>query len=89
MLPVGVRRLPEELNVMDPVLLVGVPVASAAGSVTVYDHVFEEVLRLRHELRIEANVSCLVVAASPPGFHPLKEIPSYSNVQPTLPFLNQ
>lgn len=46
------------------------------------DHVFEEVLRLRRELRIETNMPCLVVAASPLGLHALKEIPSHFNVQP-------
>jgi hypothetical protein len=34
----------------------------------VNDHVFEEVLRLGHELRIEADVPCLVIAASSLGF---------------------
>ena len=52
----------------------------------VNDHVFEKVLRLGHELRIEADVPCLVVAASPLGFHPLKKILSYPDVQPHLLF---
>jgi len=55
----------------------------------VNDHIFEKILRLRHELRIQADVPCLVIAASPLGFHPLKKIASYSNVQPRFPFLNE
>jgi hypothetical protein len=53
------------------------------------DHVFEQVLRLSHELRIEADVSCPMVAAPPLRLHPLKEIPSHFNVQPWLPFLDE
>ena len=36
----------------------------------VHDYVFEEILRLRYELRVEADVSRLVIAAPPLGFHP-------------------
>ena len=52
----------------------------------VNDPVFEEILRLRHELRIEADVPRLMIAASPLGFHPLKKILSYPDVQPHLLF---
>ncbi len=55
----------------------------------VNDHVFQEILRLRHELRVEADVSCLMIAASPLGFHPLQEIPGHFHVQLRLPFLDE
>src|SRR5438105_763897 len=37
------------------------------------NHVFQEVLRLRHELRVETDVSRLLIAAPPLRFHPLQE----------------
>ena len=40
----------------------------------VNDHVFEEIFRLFHQFRVEANVSRPVVTASPLGFHSLEEI---------------
>ena len=55
----------------------------------VNDHVFEEVLRLRHKLCIEPDVPCPLVAAPPPGLHPLKEVPFYLNVQAHFPFLDE
>lgn len=36
--------------------------------------VFQEVLRFFHELRVQANVSGLMVAAPPFGLHALQEI---------------
>ena len=38
------------------------------------DDVFEKVFWLFHEFRIEPDMSCLMIAASPLGFHPLQEI---------------
>ena len=47
----------------------------------VNDYVLEEVLRLRHELRVETDVSGRVITAPPLGFHPLQEMLSYSYLQ--------
>ncbi len=55
----------------------------------VNDHEFEEILRLRHELRVEADVSRLMIAAPPLGFHPLQEIPGHLHVQLWLPILDE
>ena len=55
----------------------------------VNDDVFEEVLRFFHELRIQANMSRLVIAASPLRFHPLQEIPRHFDLQLRLPFLDE
>ena len=45
----------------------------------VHDYIFEQVLRLCHKLSIEADVTCLMIAASPLCLHPLKKIPSNAN----------
>ena len=39
-----------------------------------HDDVLQQILRLFHQLRIEADVSLCVIATTPFGFHPLQEI---------------
>lgn len=40
----------------------------------VNDDVFQEILRLPHQLRIQTNMPGLVIATPPFGLHPLQEI---------------
>ena len=51
--------------------------------------IFEEILWLLHELRVEADVAGAVVAASPLGFHPLQEIALEFHFQLWLLFLDE
>jgi len=41
---------------------------------SVNDNVFEQILRLLHQFCVKADVSRLMIAASPLGFHSLQEI---------------
>ena len=50
-----------------------------------HDDVFEQILRLLHELRVEADMTRTVIAASPLGLHPLEKIPGDSHLQLRLP----
>ena len=41
------------------------------------DDVFEQVLGLLDEFRVKSDMPDPVIAASPPGFHPLQEVSSH------------
>ena len=51
--------------------------------------VLEQVFRLLHQFRVEADVSGLMVAAAPLGLHPLQEVFADAYLQDQLPFLDQ
>lgn len=55
----------------------------------VHDHVFNEVPGLRHEVCVEADVPCLVITASPFGFHPLEKICAHFHVKLRFPFFDE
>lgn len=55
----------------------------------VNDDIFQESLRLLHELRIESDVTCLGIAASPLGLHPLQKIPGDLHLRLLLPLADE
>ena len=55
----------------------------------VNNDVFEQVLGLCYELRVQADMPHLVIAASPFRFHPLQEILLDAHPELRLPFLDQ
>ena len=52
------------------------------------DDVLKKILRLLHEFGIQADVTGPVIAATPLGFHSLKEIPLHFHLQLPFPFLD-
>lgn len=55
----------------------------------VHDHVLEQVLRLLHELGIQADVPRSMIAAAPLGLHALQEVAGDFDAKLRLPFTNQ
>lgn len=55
----------------------------------VHDDVFEQVLRLFYELGVEPDITCLVIAASPLGLHPLQEVAGNVHFQLLFPLLDE
>lgn len=55
----------------------------------VNDYVYEQILRLLHQLSIDTNVTRPVVATLPLGFHPLQEIFANRHPQFCLPFFDK
>jgi hypothetical protein len=53
------------------------------------DYIFEKVFGLLHQLGVEADMSCPVVAASPFGLHPLQELSPGFDLELSFPLLNE
>jgi hypothetical protein len=53
------------------------------------DDVFEQVLWLRHEFSIQADVASATVAAAPPSFHSLKKVSLNLHAKFGFPLLDQ
>lgn len=53
------------------------------------DNIFEQVFRLLHELRVQADVASAVVAAAPPGLHSLKKVTLHLHAKFRFPFPDQ
>ncbi len=53
------------------------------------DDVFEEVLRLLHQLGVQPDTTFAVVAAPPLRFHPLQEIPGDFHLELGFPLFDE
>jgi len=53
------------------------------------NNVFEKVLGLSYQFRIQADVACSIIATPPLGFHALQKVTTHMHFELALPFLNE